>query len=74
MLSIILGLLFAGLGIVFVMTWFGDFLVVLKGSIPACVALGGILAVFIGVSSVKENIREKREKKEEELKKTTEEK
>lgn len=74
MLSIIFGLLFAVLGIVFVVTWFGDFLMVLKGSIPACFALGGILAIFIGASTVKENIREKQEKKEEEAKKTTEEK
>jgi small neutral amino acid transporter SnatA (MarC family) len=74
MLNIILGLLFAALGIVFVVTWFSDFLIVLKGSLPACVALGGLLAIFIGVSTVKENIREKQGKKEEETKKTTEEK
>ncbi len=74
MLSIILGLLFALLGLVFLVTWSGDFLVVLKGSIPACVTLGGILALFIGASTVKENLREKRGRKEEEAKKTTEEK
>lgn len=73
MLSIVLGLIFAVLGIVFVWTWRGDFITVLKGSIPACVALGGILAVFIGASTVKENVQEKRAKKEE-VKKVTEEK
>jgi len=74
MVSIIFGLLFMALGIVFLVTWFGDFLLVLKGSIPACVVLGGLLAVFIGASTVRENIREKREKKEEETKKVIEEK
>lgn len=74
MLSVIVGLLFAVLGIVFLLTWFGDFLIVLKGSIPACVTIGGILAVFIGASTVRENLRERSEKKQEETKKTTEEK
>lgn len=74
MLSIVLGLLFAGLGLVFLVTWFSDFLLVFRGSVPACVLLGGLVAVFIGASTVKENIREKGEKKEEETKKTTDEK
>jgi len=73
-LSIVLGLVFAVLGLVFVVTWFGDFLTVVKGGLPACVLCGGVLAMIIGISTVKENIREKREKKEEEAKKVTEEK
>ncbi len=70
MLGIVLGVLFIALGIVFLATWFGDFLVVLKGSLPVCVALIGFIFMSIGISTV----REKQEKKEEETKKTTEEK
>jgi len=51
-----------------------DFLVCLKGALSSGLVCGGVLAVVIGVSTVKENIREKREKKEEEAKKATEEK
>ncbi|HCJ67067.1 MAG TPA: hypothetical protein DHV62_07030 [Elusimicrobia bacterium] len=48
-----------------------DFIVCLKGALSSGLVLGGILAVFIGVSTIKENLREKSEKKEEEAKKTT---
>jgi len=50
-----------------------DFLVCLKGALSSGLVLGGILAVFIGGSTIKENLREKRERKEE-AKKAAEEK
>lgn len=46
-----------------------DFLVCLKGALSSGLVCGGILAVFVGVSTIKENLREKREGKEEEVKK-----
>ncbi len=49
-----------------------DFVVCLKGALSSGLVLGGILAIAIGISTIKDNIREKREKKEEETKKTTE--
>lgn len=46
-----------------------DFLVCLKGALSSGLVCGGILAMFVGVSTIKENLREKREGKEEEVKK-----
>lgn len=51
-----------------------DFVICLKGALSSGLVCGGILAVAIGISTIKENLREKREKKEEEAKKTAEEK
>ncbi len=47
-----------------------DFVICLKGALSSGLVCGGILAVFVGASTIKENLREKRERKEEEVKKT----
>lgn len=82
MLSVIGGIVAAFVGVVLlfggkifpgipVYMW-DDFVVCLKGAVSSGLVCGGILAVFIGVSTIKENLRETRERKEEEAKKAAE--
>jgi len=84
MLAVIGGIVAALIGIVLLfggkifpglpLYMWDDFIVCLKGALSSGFVLGGVLAVFIGISTIKENLREKRERKEEEAKKATEEK
>lgn len=63
--------LFMGfLGLVF---WWKEFFVLLKGSIPMILLLGGALAVYVGLDEIKDKMREEKERQEEELNKAREE-
>lgn len=53
MLSIAVGSIFALLGVVGIWGWRWDFLTVIKGGLPVCLFLGGVLAVIAGVSTIK---------------------
>jgi ABC-type multidrug transport system fused ATPase/permease subunit len=64
--SVIVGLL----GLIF---WWSDFVIILKGGIPIIIVLGGILAVYIGLDELQEKLREERQKQEESLAKAMEE-
>ncbi len=64
--SVILGLL----GLIF---WWSDFIVILKGGIPIIIVLGGILAVYIGLDEIQDKLREERQKQEENLAKARDE-
>jgi hypothetical protein len=64
--SIIIGLL----GLIF---WWSDFLIILKGGIPIVFICGGILAVYIGLDEIQDKLREERQKQEESLAKAKEE-
>ncbi len=61
MLSIIGGLVFIGLGLLGIAVWLTDLLVVIKGSFPVMAALGGLIAVAAGISSVKDERAAKKE-------------
>ncbi|MBM4331717.1 MAG: hypothetical protein FJ117_10925 [Deltaproteobacteria bacterium] len=41
------------IGVVGLITWWFQFLEVLKGSIPVILALGGALAIYLGIEDVK---------------------
>lgn len=63
--------LFLGLlGLIF---WWKEFFVLLKGSIPIILFLGGALAVYVGFDELKDKMREEKERQEEELNKAREE-
>ncbi len=64
--SLILGLL----GLIF---WWQNFFIVLKGTIPILLLLGGALAVYVGADELKDKLREEREKEREELTRAREE-
>ena len=61
------------LGLVGFIVWIKDFLILLKGGLPALLLLGGILAIYIGIDELQSKLREEREKQEEELIKAKEE-
>jgi small neutral amino acid transporter SnatA (MarC family) len=68
-LSVIIGTAVAVLGLVGLFAWIGDFLVVLKGSVPIFLIFGGAIAVIAGVSEIKDELAAKKEEKKEEEKK-----
>ena len=53
MTSIILGLITVALGVFGVLHWMTDFLGVLKGLVPLSFICGGIVAIFAGISSLR---------------------
>jgi len=67
MVALIIGLIVVVLGVIGIVTWFPDFVLVLKGSVPAMLICGGLLAIIAGITSIKDSIEAK--KLEEEHKK-----
>ena len=67
------GAIAAILGLVGLIVWIKDFLILLKGGLPVLLLLGGILAAYIGFDEIQSKLREEREKQEEELTKAREE-
>lgn len=61
------------IGLLGLILWWVDFLVILKGGIPIILILGGILAVYIGLDEIQDKLREERQKQEESLAKAKEE-
>jgi hypothetical protein len=62
-LSIIIGGFIAFFGIIGFIGWWGDFLTVLKGSIPIMLIFGGAIAVIAGLSELKDASSPKETKK-----------
>lgn len=62
-LSVIIGAVVALLGLWGLIGWLDDFLLVLRGSIPAMLIFGGIIAVIAGVSELKDELASKKEEK-----------
>lgn len=67
MLALVIGLVFVILGIVGLMQWFKEFIMILSGSVPAMLVCGGLLAIIAGITSIKDAAEAK--KLEEERKK-----
>lgn len=62
-LSIIIGGAVALIGLVGLIRWKYAFGLVLKGSIPVMLLLGGVIAVIAGVSELKDEAAAKKEEK-----------
>ena len=62
-LSVILGVLAALLGVILLINWWGWFLRGLMAAIPAMLIFGGIIALIAGVSEMKDAIQSKKEAK-----------
>ena len=67
------GAIAAILGLVGLIVWIHDFLILLKGGLPVLLLLGGVLAAYIGFDELQSKLREEREKQEDELTKAREE-
>lgn len=72
MIALIVGLVaitFAVLAVIPVgLNWWQDVLLFLRGSIPVMAVLIGLLAVFIGIADIKDQIEAKKEENEENAK------
>ncbi len=73
MTLLLAGAVSAILGLVGLIVWIGEFLILLKGGLPVLLLLGGLLAAYIGVDELQSKLREETEKQEEELSKAREE-
>jgi hypothetical protein len=54
MKTLIGGAIAAGLGLIGLVIWWGEFLMVLAGIIPAMLLLGGALAIYLGFDELKD--------------------
>ena len=55
------GLISIILGIWGLITWWYSFVILLKGSVPSILILGGLAALFAGVSEIKDCMQAKKE-------------
>ncbi len=62
--ALIGGLIAVALGVWGILSWTADFLMVLKGSVPLMVALGGLLAIIAGITTMKDAAEAKKLEKE----------
>jgi len=69
-ITVLGGLISIIVGIWGLMSWWYSFVILLKGSIPLILVLGGLAALFAGISEVKDCMQAKKE----EVKTKTEEK
>lgn len=67
-ISLSLGMLAIFVGIWLLIAWISDFLMVFRGTVPAMFIFGGLIAVFLGISEIKDEIAAKKEEKKEEKK------
>jgi len=62
-LGIVIGTVIVFLGVIGLSSWWGDFLTVLRGSVPAMFILAGAIAVIAGISEIKDRASSKGEGK-----------
>lgn len=60
-LSIVVGLACAVIGVLLLIKWWPSFLGGLKATVPAILVLGGLVALFAGISEIKDSIAAKKE-------------
>jgi len=59
------GVVAAVLGLVGLIAWWKQFLLILMGGIPVALLLGGALAIYVGYDELKDQMREKKDKEKE---------
>jgi hypothetical protein len=62
-LGIVIGVIAVVLGLNGLIAWRSDLFVILRGSVPAILILGGAIAVIAGLSEIKDEISSKRDDK-----------
>ncbi len=62
MTALVGGLVALFIGIITLIFWWGQFLMVLAGTIPVVLLLGGALATYLGMEEIKDKERETEEK------------
>jgi len=62
MLAILVGILFIVVGCFGVLVWTPDFIVVVRGFMPFMIAIGGVISVIAGISSIKDRLDKSKKK------------
>lgn len=65
--ALIGGLIAVALGVWGIVSWFKDFGMVIRGSVPLMVALGGLLSIIAGITTMKDAAEAKKLEKENQL-------
>lgn len=68
-ISVIGGIVAALLGLFGLIKWWGAFISVLAGTVPAMLIFGGLIALFLGISEIKDEQAAKKEESKKEEKK-----
>ena len=58
-LSLLIGAVVTVVGIILLILWWYELLFVLRGTVPAMLILGGVIAVIAGFSELKDNLKDK---------------
>jgi hypothetical protein len=61
------------LGIIGLIEWRSDLLILVKGALPIMLLMGGILALYVGYDDFQEKLKEDKQKQDEKLEKAREE-
>jgi hypothetical protein len=70
---LIAGAVSAVLGLIGLLAWWKEFLIILMGAIPLAMLLGGILAIYVGFDDIQDKMREERQRQDAKLDKAREE-
>ncbi len=61
--GVVIGAIVTLLGLFGLIGWWGSFLTIVKGTVPALLIFGGVIAVIAGVSEMKDEAASKTEEK-----------
>ena len=61
-LSLLIGAIVAVVGLILLIAWWYELLFVIRGTLPAILILGGVVAVLAGFSELKDVVKSKSEK------------
>jgi outer membrane biosynthesis protein TonB len=64
MIALLVGIVFVILGVLGLILWWGNFVVVLTGSLPPIFILSGLAALALGISQVRDKMAAKKEEEE----------
>jgi len=67
------GIIVAVLGLISLISWWADFMIIVRGAFPISLLLGGALAVYVGIDEIQDKVREERHRQDEKLGKAKEE-
>jgi len=61
------------LGIIGLIEWRSELFILIKGSVPVLLLLGGVLALYVGYDDFQEKLKEEKQKQEDKLEQAREE-
>lgn len=67
------GAIFAVLGLISLIFWWSDFMIIIRGAFPISLLLGGALAIYVGIDEMQDKLHEERQRQDEKLEQAKEE-